>query len=140
DVPQNVIGDRGGRTSRPAGDTLKQPLDLQKGLHELWIEVLSGFVANDVHAPGVGETVFVDPFGGEGVVDIGNGHDPGGQGNLFAFQTRRIARAVPPLVVRGGDLARRPQEIRRSQPTFNFAQALFADPRVLLHAEPLFGR
>ena len=69
---------------------------------------------DDGAGSGVVKGGFVHPGVAQGVVLVGKVHDPAGGGNLFADQPVGIAAAIPPFMVRQGDLRRHPAADRQT--------------------------
>ena len=120
-------------------------------VEHLGIEVAPHAVLDDVHRLLVGKGRLVGAAGGERVVDVGEGHDPGLNGNGFAGESLGISLAVPFFVVRQGDHAchlqqRVPEwrsEPRRAAEQFGVlalvAEDFGTDDAVLLHDLPFVG-
>ncbi len=74
-----------------------------KALNDIRVEM--GALALDDDATGLveGESGFVDALAGQGIEDVGQGHQAGGDRDVVAGQTVRVAAAIPFFMVRAGD-------------------------------------
>ncbi len=107
-----------------------------EGGYDVRIEVDAAALLDDLPGLIVAHRLLVDPFGGQGVIHVRQGHDPGRQGNRIAHQAEGIAAAVPAFVMGQGDLAGDLQEIVLAQVVFDGQQAVAADERVFLDDGP----
>src|SRR6185295_4845377 len=123
-------------------------LAVDEGLDDLGVEVLPGLGQDHVARLVVREGHLVGALRREGVVDVGQRDDAGAEGDLLSAQRavlavdldRRIAAAVPLLVVEAGDhLADREDRLAVDH-LAGHAEGAGADLRVVLHLLELFGR
>src|SRR5665647_1833289 len=70
----------------PVGNLMKDWLQFEKGLNQDRIKMSAVTGKHDLHGLGVGFSRFIDTFGDEGVIDIGNGHDTASQRYLIALE------------------------------------------------------
>ncbi len=112
-------------------------LQCQEGVDHIGVEMSASPLADDLNGLRVGKRRLVDPLADQGVVDVGERHQPARDGNRVALEPPRIARAVPFFLVRAGDLARVTQKGALAQLLLGDAERLLADERVLLHLREL---
>ncbi len=74
-------------------------------LHQLGIEGRAALAQDELVGLVRGAADAVDAVGRDRVVDVGDGRDAGVDVDLLALLSRRVALAVPPLVVAGDDRA-----------------------------------
>src|SRR5688500_3035418 len=104
---------------------------LLEGFHQLGI-VLAARAARDLALRALDRQRIAEALGaGHRLEAVDDGHRPPGPGNRLALEALRVARAVPALVVREGQL---PRELE--QRVAVLAEALGAELGMALHALP----
>jgi hypothetical protein len=80
-------------------DSLEGLVVLDKRIHDIRIEVFFPFLLDDRYRILVTECLLIGTVACEGVIDVRDGNDPGGEGNLLSLEPVRISRPVPVFVV-----------------------------------------
>jgi len=102
-----MSGSRFGRVVGVALGNRNAGVDVgQEDIDDAWVEMLPASLADDLDALLDGEGFLVVPFADQGIEDISQRHQAGGERNGVAGQAARIAGAVPFLVVVQGNLRR----------------------------------
>ena len=70
-----------------------------------WVEMLPAPLADDVDALVEGKGILVMALADQGIKDIGQGHQAGGERNIVARQAAWITAPVPLFMVAAGNLA-----------------------------------
>ena len=79
-------------------------VECEEGVDDAGIELVSALVCDLLDRFGARPGGFVGPFLGECVVDVGDGDDASGEGDLLALDAVGIAGSVLAFVVGEGDL------------------------------------
>ena len=110
----------------------------QKRLDHVGIELAGHLLEDNLLGLFVAKGRFIDPFGGQRVVDVGKAGDSAGQRNRLADQAVGIAAAVVAFVVGPGDVAGHAEELGLRVGEDRRIERHAAGGRVLLHHLELF--
>ena len=109
-------------------------LNLHKRAQENRVKGGLVVACHDIHGHFVGQGGFVYPFADQGVIDVGNGHQPAGQRDRLALQAAGVTAAVEAFVVRAADLLGAAEKSRvLPRHLFEVADDRLAVEGVLLH-------